>query len=294
MKSVGTVLRLSATDVTTFAACPHATMQAIGVAEGSRLRPPYYPDPSADLLAERGRLHEAAYVAKLRETRTVEEIPLDSSDPASLTLDAMRRGVEVIYQGTLRLGERWLGRPDLLLRTGAVSSLGAWSYQVADAKLARSAKASALLQLCFYSELLHHAQGTLPERMTLVLGDMHEEHFPTARYTAHFRYLRSRFEAALSTRSATYPEPVEHCHVCDYATECDAKRRADDHLSRCRHHDAATPLPRAARRPHHARARGGTARPALALRWDRVHRPDAHPRAGAHPGRGSRRERSPL
>ncbi|HEX4542934.1 MAG TPA: TM0106 family RecB-like putative nuclease, partial [Candidatus Acidoferrum sp.] len=29
----------------------------------------------------------------------------------------------------------------------------------------------------------------------------------------------------------TYPEPVEHCNICRWFRECDAKRRADDHLS---------------------------------------------------------------
>jgi len=29
----------------------------------------------------------------------------------------------------------------------------------------------------------------------------------------------------------TYPEPVEHCNVCRWFRECDARRRADDHLS---------------------------------------------------------------
>jgi uncharacterized protein len=32
-------------------------------------------------------------------------------------------------------------------------------------------------------------------------------------------------------RVATYPEPVEHCNVCRWFKECDARRRADDHLS---------------------------------------------------------------
>src|SRR5581483_1215002 len=29
----------------------------------------------------------------------------------------------------------------------------------------------------------------------------------------------------------TYPEPVEHCNVCRWFRECDARRRGDDHLS---------------------------------------------------------------
>ncbi|HEY6946628.1 MAG TPA: TM0106 family RecB-like putative nuclease, partial [Candidatus Acidoferrum sp.] len=31
--------------------------------------------------------------------------------------------------------------------------------------------------------------------------------------------------------AATYPEPVEHCNICKWFHECDARRRADDHLS---------------------------------------------------------------
>jgi uncharacterized protein len=231
MKVESTGLRLAASDITTFAGCAHASMQDLAVAEKRRPRPPRYADPSADLLRERGDLHEAAYLAKLRTSRAVEEMPLQSANAAERTLDAMRRGADVIYQGTLRLGDRWLGRPDFLFRVDQPSSLGAWSYEVVDAKLARSPKPGALLQLCFYAELLGHAQGALPRRMTLVLGDMREQSFATARYAAYFRAVRRRFEHALAAPPPTYPEPVEHCRVCDYAPECEERRRADDHLS---------------------------------------------------------------
>ena len=67
--------------------------------------------------------------------------------------------------------------------------------------------------------------------MTLVLGDGREESFATARYAAYFRYVRECFAKALDAPPATYPEPVDHCNVCDYARECERRRRADDHLS---------------------------------------------------------------
>lgn len=232
MKLVDGQLRLAATDITTFAACPHATKQERDLREGRRAAPPYYPDPSLELLRQRGHDHEAAYLARVRSSGvTIEEIPEHSASAAEKTLDAMRRGVEVIYQGTLRIGARWYGRPDFLQRVEVRSSLGAWSYEPADAKLARSAKGSALLQLCFYSELLRHTQEVLPRRMTLVLGDGREQEFATARYAAYFRYVRARFEAALARMPETYPEPVAHCEVCDYAGECNDRRHADDHLS---------------------------------------------------------------
>ena len=36
---------------------------------------------------------------------------------------------------------------------------------------------------------------------------------------------------AATEKTDTYPEPVEHCNVCRWFAECDARRHADDHLS---------------------------------------------------------------
>ena len=52
------------------------------------------------------------------------------------TLQAMRDGVDVIYQAVL-LGDRRLGYADFLRRVEKPSDLGAWSYEVWDTKLAR-------------------------------------------------------------------------------------------------------------------------------------------------------------
>jgi uncharacterized protein len=230
MKLVSGHLRLSASDITSFAACPHKTALDFAVAHGTHPRAPYYPDPLADLLRERGHAHEAAYLATLRTTRTVESIPEHASDAPALTLAAMQRGADVIYQGTLEVGP-WLGRPDFLLRVPFPAGLWPWSYEAADAKLALTARVHGLLQLCFYAELLSTLQGIRPQRMTLVLGDMHQEPFATARYEAYFRWVRARMQQSLDTPSPTYPEPVDHCDVCDWSSECDARRHADDHLS---------------------------------------------------------------
>ena len=74
-------------------------------------------------------------------------------------------------------------------------------------------------------------QGVLPTRMTLVLGDLREEQFATARYAAYFRYVRGCLEQTLLTPPVTYPEPVDHCAVCAWFAGCDARLRTDDHLS---------------------------------------------------------------
>ena len=229
MKRDGPNLRLSATDVTTFAACAHATALNLAVANGERPRPPRYPDVFAQLLGERGLAHEATYVAKLREARAVEESPASPRRRAAhARSDATRRRGHLPGHPPER---PVVGRPDFLVRVPQPAPDHAWSYEPVDAKLALTAKVHGLLQLCFYSELLDRLQGVRPARMTLVLGDMSEQTFATARYEAYFRWVRLRLEQAIDAPLPTYPEPVDHCDVCDWAGECHAKRRADDHLS---------------------------------------------------------------
>jgi len=147
----------------------------------------------------------------------------------------MRGGADVIYQATLRDGPLF-GHADFLRRVdGESSALGAWRYEVADTKLARSAKAKFLVQLAFYSQLLAVAQGAEPRLMHVVLGDQTERSFQCADYMHYFRALLARFQARVrllmeGTAPATYPLPCGHCDLCHWIGHCEAQRVADDHL----------------------------------------------------------------
>ena len=114
------------------------------------------------------------------------------------------------------------------------SALGGWSYEVVDAKLARAAHGTALLQLLLYSDLLSAVQAREPERVHLALGGSDgriDASFRVVEYAAYYRAVRRRFEAHADTPPETYPEPVEHCQRCNWNRHCAARRRADDHLS---------------------------------------------------------------
>ena len=238
-------LIFSATDLSNFLACPQLTLLGRLTALGGP-KPPQYDDPGADVLRQRGLDHEQAYLQELVD-RGLNVVRIPEPGPglhpadrwrrlADQTERAMRAGAEVIYQGALFDGT-WLGRPDFLLRVETPSDLGAHSYEVVDAKLARSAKGGAVLQLCVYSDLLTQLQGTQPEHMVLALGGGEEpERFRYADFAAYYRSVRSRFLAHLGRAEAGAsmphaPDPVEHCHLCDWKTRCDAERRDVDHLA---------------------------------------------------------------
>lgn len=211
------------------------------------LKRPMQRDAFLDRIVQRGYAHERRFLDGLAaEGREVVELALDESMPSRLeryaagreaTLAAMREGRDVIFQATLFDGGR-LGFADFLMRVDAPDAPGPPRYEVWDTKLARSVKASAVLQLCRYSDMVGALQGAAPERMHLALGGAKGEtvSFRVADYAAYYRSVERRFEAFLRDEApawplATKPEPVGHCEVCRWRPRCRAEWRAADHLS---------------------------------------------------------------
>ncbi len=220
------------TDLSRFLSCRHLTSLSRSVALGEQSRPPEYEDPRLEALIEAGRKHEAVILERYRaESRTVEIVDRDTPERRARTLDAMRRGVDVIYQGLLAHGP-WSGYPDFLVRVPRRSTLGGWSYEVVDAKLATVPKADAVLQIAVYSRLLEKAQGGVPVHMHLELGrHQGRESFRVTDFAAFERALVRQLDEHCAAPSDTYPEPVEFCERCDWNAACKDRRRADDHLS---------------------------------------------------------------
>ena len=254
MQLIGDKPVFSATDLVGYLACEH--LVGLELALLARLVDrPVRMDPELDLIARRGTEHEVRYLAGLEAAGHAvtrldgggrdappEARPAWLREAAAATLEALRRGDDVIYQATFFDG-RWLGHADFLLRVEKPSALGAWSYEVVDTKLARHVKASALLQICSYIEQLAEIQGLEPEFMHVALGGSARtvEHHRVAEYMAYYRTVKAAFEARVEADggyaaatyppAVTYPEPVEHCEVCRWQTVCAARRRRDDDLS---------------------------------------------------------------
>ena len=245
MQTLNGQLVYSATDLVGFLECRHLANLERAATEG-HIKRPVRDDPVLDRIAQKGQDHEARFLADLAvDGVTVEVIkPAGNTSPAAriksgrdATLQALQSGVDVVYQATFFDGRR-LGYADFLRRVERPSNLGAWSYEVWDTKLARHAKASAVLQLCMYSEMLTALQGVAPERMHLALGGVQREtvSFRVADYAAYYRSVARDFEQHLGAAEpsfpvATTPEPVEHCDICRWSLECKAQWRRDDDLA---------------------------------------------------------------
>src|SRR5207244_3815122 len=105
------------------------------------------------------------------------------------------------------------------------------SYEVLDTKLARRAKASHVIQLCFYTEQLARIQGRWPEWMHVVNGLSERESFRPQDFLAYYHRLKRRFLDAVESRRLTYPYPVDHCSLCEFLVLCKEQWERDEHLS---------------------------------------------------------------
>lgn len=230
-------IRLAPTDLSNFLSCRHLTRLDLDAALGATERPIRY-GPLLDELKARGLAHENAYLAHLEaEGLSVVYAGDDQSSAQSQesalgkTLAAMRGGADVIYQATLA-DDTWSGRADFLRKAQSPSDLGPWSYEVIDTKLARDTTAGTILQLCVYSYLLTKLQGTCPEHVHVIVpgNEFKPLAFRLDDYRAYVRLLERGIGESIKTPHDTYPELVSHCELCAWWSECEKRRRDDDHL----------------------------------------------------------------
>jgi uncharacterized protein len=229
----------SATDLANFLGCKHATELDRAVVEG-RLKKDHRKDHMLDLLIELGERHERRYIEHLKASgKTVIELEKFSDPDGTRTIDAMRNGADVIVQGRL-VDEPWGGFPDFLLKVQRPSKLGDWSYEVADTKLSTTTKATAVLQLCLYTELVTNIQCIQPEFMYVIKPDTKSDSDPfdidqlrVDDYMAYYRMARQSFEEKLASEpdGNSKPERCNHCQICNWWPTCEKAWRAADHLA---------------------------------------------------------------
>jgi len=244
VRAEGSIVILSATDVSNALACRHRFGLDLAAAQGRLPAPPPLADPAVVALRERGEAHERAYLESLRrDGLTIVEIPRDASEQTRVarTIDALRSGADVVYQAAFAHAQ-WTGSADLLRKVpcapGTSSAFGNWSYEPYETKLTREVRGGAVVQLALYADLIARVQGIAPERFYVVTPGrpftIHEHRL--TEYGAYFRSICGQTldllgQGADAILSAHYPEPVDQCDVCRWSHHCDQRRRADDHAS---------------------------------------------------------------
>ena len=230
MRNLDDHILLSASDLMRFMGCAHATKLDLAYLRGTG------PSPREDsedvvLLQKQGDAHEAAHLARLKSMgRHVVEICRGELVPnAEATREALKNGPDVIFQGAFLLGS-WGGWSDFLERMDRPSSLGTFSYEVADTKLKLRPHPKHVLQLVLYSDLLAEIQGITPEFAHVELGDGSRATLRLADYAAYARMARARLEAFVANPEPTRPMPCSDCALCRWGDHCSEEWDAEDSL----------------------------------------------------------------
>ncbi|MGZ6633304.1 MAG: TM0106 family RecB-like putative nuclease [Solirubrobacteraceae bacterium] len=194
--------------------------------------------PQLQLLLQRGEAFEDGVLKRMRAEKlrviSLADAKGTLNERGARTLSAMREGYDVIHQGCF-VSDGWVGYPDFLVRIEAPSDLGAWSYEVHDAKLGGHARPAYIFQLLFYTDELERLQGRRPERMHLILGNDDRPSFEPADFEAYAAHVRAAFLARQKELEdgapPAYPYPVPECDFCPWWHVCRDKRREEDHIS---------------------------------------------------------------
>jgi len=231
MKITQGTIYLSASDLSAHISCKHVTWLNLQLAQKKIPSPPVYENPSLEALQQRGEEFEKKYIEKLKqEGKRIAEISKGNTEKAlDETVEAMRAGVDVIYQARLE-HQMWQGWADFLIKADKPGKFGDWSYEVMDTKLSRETKAGAILQISLYSEILEQLQGCKPEYMR-INNPAGIEPYRVDDYAADYRLMKKDLLQAIDYPTKTYPDPVPHCDVCRWWQLCNQRRRDDDHLS---------------------------------------------------------------
>jgi len=222
------LLKLYATDLQRFSLCRHATHLDVRKARGEDLK--YISDSEdAKLLGQLGKEHEKQYLQSLIDSgKTVVTIER-GSNAFQKTTDALRSGVDVVYQGALQK-DNWRGYVDFLERIDTPSDLGNFSYEVVDTKLKRVPSAKHILQLVVYSDLLTHAQGLQPEYGHLQLGRGNRSTHRIAECGDYVQGLRGLLTEFVTHPDDTIPRKCSHCDICRWRDRCNQHWVEEDSL----------------------------------------------------------------
>lgn len=176
------------------------------------------PSDFAEILFRLGLRHEKAHLISFSEVSDL------TGSPSDKTLEEIRKGSPVIYQGELRTQAQIdsmmidvVGIPDFLIKD-------AKGYIIRDCKLARHATESKhpeiLRQLQVYGWLFEKSTGKKPLRLEVLKGDGVIESFAYADENITLSYIRTLLNTISLPEEPYSPVGWSKCGGCGYYDYC--------------------------------------------------------------------------
>lgn len=164
---------------------------------------------------EDGLIHEEDVIAGL----DFEEVEAKNKQEAfNITLQMMKEGVDLIYQGVLIVDNR-IGMPDLLKKVKGESIFGKYQYIPKDIKSGKSLKEEYVLQVMMYADLLKEIQGSRPEIGVIINVENEELEFSTESRLKKYKEAKELVEQTVIGKEQE-PALNSFCKECVWQRNC--------------------------------------------------------------------------
>jgi len=216
----GTMIRIHASQFYNYLHCPAKVYLNIYGDKSKRLLMSEFMQKKAT----DGILHEKSVL----EGKEYVEVKEDTDEKASRkTLELMKQGVDLIYQGVL-IHEDMIGRPDLIEKKKGKSVLGDYHYIASDIKSGKHLKAEYRIQVTFYAYMLELIQGRLPSVGKIINSEKKELDFKIGDEIDRF-YDVMREIRAICKGNKVEPSVSSKCAECVWRQYCygEAEKRQD-------------------------------------------------------------------
>lgn len=235
MKRIQDSWVISSRDLIAELECNHRLNLEWSVLTGLIPAPAKEESEELELLASQGRIHEQKIADQLRASGSFLNIGEAAFTSKALTashektMQAIYDGIETIHQATFYTGS-FMGFVDFLILTKDATgnplkdAEGRHVYDVVDAKSARSAKRSAVLQVAAYAAIMKELGLAIPQNVHLWLGGDSKWSAPALDLIDLAQFfidrVRTRIDGYSDIPEPIWAPPKESCSRCRWSTAC--------------------------------------------------------------------------
>ncbi len=211
---------IAANDIYDYLTCPHRVY--LNTHEDPEKKRPL--SQFLDLLFRRGVLHEEKVLGGLDYTQPK---GFTSEEKFTSTLELMRAGEDLIYQGVLIAGDEQ-GIPDLLRIVSTQSKLGKHSYIPIDIKSGKGYESGSSVavkktygtQLAFYARLLEGVQDLYPQKAIVINVDGDEIAFDPREFKDLLEEILPHVRSLVAGKQRDEPARISECQICGWHDLC--------------------------------------------------------------------------
>lgn len=188
-------------------------------------------DELLQLLQKKGEVHEKDILDNLKQAGLSIIDVGDARDNTAATIEAMKSGVDIIYQGYLAKPP-FAGFSDFLVKVEGQSNLGDYHYEIWDTKLSKALKPYFTVQLCCYQEMIEAIQGCRSEHIVVVLGNKEKERLRTDDYYYYYQSIKKAFLDLHADFNVEQPlHPADSKSWGKWSEYAESLLKDEDHLS---------------------------------------------------------------